>query len=106
MQPNIIDMIIFLLHGAYNFFNPKQGLSMILQNMPLCKDHHGFGVFFKLFSGCGISSNSLLIYWFTCVYLLNGLLISALGFTDVFICVYATNNKKRQPWNIPQPYAI
>jgi hypothetical protein len=47
---------------------------------PLCKDHHYFGVFFKTFSSCGISSNSLLIY---CLL--------------VFICVYAANNKNRQP---------
>jgi hypothetical protein len=33
-----------------------------------------------------------MIYLFTCVYLLNDLLISALGFTDVFICVYAAVN--------------
>jgi hypothetical protein len=45
---------------------------------PLCKDHHYFGVFLKLFPGCGISSNTLLIY-----------------FLDVFICVYAANNRKR-----------
>jgi hypothetical protein len=50
-------------------------------------------VSFKSFSGCGISSNTLLTYFFRCVYLLNGLLISALGFTDVFICVYAAINK-------------
>jgi hypothetical protein len=42
-------------------------------------------VSFETFSGCGISSNTLLNYLFRCVYLLNGLLISALGFTDVFI---------------------
>jgi hypothetical protein len=36
------------------------------------------GVFLKLFPGCGISSNTLLIY-----------------FLDVFICVYAENNRKR-----------
>jgi hypothetical protein len=42
-------------------------------------------VSFETFSGCGFSSNTLLNYLFRCVYLLNGLLISALGFTDVFI---------------------
>jgi hypothetical protein len=36
---------------------------------PLCKDHHGFGVFLKLFLGCGISSNNLLIYLSRCVYM-------------------------------------
>jgi hypothetical protein len=34
---------------------------------PLCKDHHCFGVFLKLFPGCGILSNSLLMYLFRCV---------------------------------------
>jgi hypothetical protein len=47
---------------------------------PRCKEHHGFGCLFKTFSGYGISSNTLLIYLFTCVYLQDGLLISALGF--------------------------
>jgi hypothetical protein len=65
-----------------------------------------FWVSFKTFTGCGISSNTLLIYLFVCVYLLNGLLISALRFTDVFINVFETINKKIQSWNIPQPYAI
>jgi hypothetical protein len=63
-------------------------------------------VSFKTFSGCGLPSNTWLIYLFTYVYLLNALLILALGFTDVFIYVFASINKKIQPWNIPQPYAI
>jgi hypothetical protein len=33
----------------------------------LCKDHHCFGVYLKLFPSCGISSNNLLIYLFRCV---------------------------------------
>jgi hypothetical protein len=45
---------------------------------PLCKDHHCFGVFLKPFPGCGISSNTLSIY-----------------LLDVFISVYAANNRKR-----------
>jgi hypothetical protein len=36
------------------------------------QEHHGFGCLLKL-SGCGISSNTLLIYLFICVYLLDGL---------------------------------
>ena len=36
---------------------------------PLCKDHHCFGVFLKLFLGCGILSNTLLNYLFRCVYM-------------------------------------
>jgi hypothetical protein len=63
-------------------------------------------VSFKTFIGCGISSNTLLVYLFTCVYLLNVLLISALGFIDVLYMCIAAINKKRQPWNITQPYAI
>jgi hypothetical protein len=44
-------------------------------------------VSFKTFSGWGISLNTLLTYLFRCDYLLDGLLISALGFTDVlYMC--------------------
>jgi hypothetical protein len=44
----------------YNYNDPK----------PLSKDHHCFGVFSKkLFLSCGISSNSLLIHLFRCVYM-------------------------------------
>jgi hypothetical protein len=57
--------------------------------MPLCKDHHDFGVFLKLFLVVVFRQT---LGRFICL--------------DVFICVYAANNKNRQPWNIPQPYEI
>jgi hypothetical protein len=63
---------------------------------PICQEHHGFGVF-KNFSGCGILSNTLLIYLFRCVYLQDVLLISALGFTDV---LYMCCNNKQEDINI------
>jgi hypothetical protein len=51
------------------------------------------GVFLN-FYGCGISSNTLLIYLFVCVYLQAGLLISALGFMLMnLMCVAAINKK-------------
>jgi hypothetical protein len=51
------------------------------------------GVFLN-FSGCGISSNTLLIYLFVCVYLQVDLLISALGFMlMIYMCVAAINKK-------------
>jgi hypothetical protein len=52
-----------------------------------------FWVSFKTFTGCGISSNISLTYLFRCVYLQDGLLISALGFTDV-LYVYCNNKEE------------
>jgi hypothetical protein len=59
-----------LLYKVGSTYYPSSYLlSLCNDPKPLCKDHHSFGVFLKLFSGCGISSNSLLIYLFRCVYM-------------------------------------
>jgi hypothetical protein len=50
-------------------------------------------VSFKTFSSCGISSNTLLPYLFRCVYLQDGLLISALGFTNVLYTCYSNKQE-------------
>jgi hypothetical protein len=71
--------------SMYNFTSPKKVKSFVFIMIP---SHYAriimvLGVF-KTFTCCGISSNTLLMYLFICVYLQVGLLISALGFTDDF----------------------
>ena len=53
---------------------------------PLCQDHHGFGVLLNFFWLWYFVKHFVDLLVYMC-YLQNGLLISALGFTDVFICV-------------------